>query len=194
MTWRLPCEVNCNSADISNRGFARWRQLFLLRTWSTVIWDGHFSGLQSVFIISYRAKGRCGLNQAYIYPISWRVPRTLCSGNDQGNEVSEEKYSKGEGERRNEFFSDFFRWCPTIFLAYTSIYSTDIEPTTRFYSNSSPPPHLLPLYTEPEICLKQMCVNVSLSTWLLSCKNSILALSHILPTMQQPFSLQNEKN
>ena len=154
-----------------------------------------FQDCSLCFIISYRAKGRCGLNQAYIYPISWRVPRTLCSGNDQGNEVSEEKYSKGEGERRNEFFSDFFRWCPTIFLAYTSIYSTDIEPTTRFYSNSSPPPpNLLPLYTEPEICLKQMCVNVSLSTWLLSCKNSILALSHILPTMQQPFSLQNEKN
>ena len=57
-----------------------------------------------------------------------------------------------------------------------------------------PPPHLLPLYTEPEICFKQMCVNVSLSTWLLSYKNSILAISHILPTMQQPFSLQNEKN
>ena len=123
-------------------------------------------------------------------PDVFRGPCVL--GTTTGNEVSEEKYSKGEGERRNEFFSDFFRWCPTIFLAYTSIYSTDIEPTTRFYSN--PPPYLLPLCTEPEICFKQMCVNVSLSTWLLSYKNSILALSHILPTMQQPFSLQNEKN
>ena len=108
-------------------------------------------------IISYRAKGRCGLNQAYIYPISWRVPRTLCSGNDQGNEVSEEKYSKGEGERRNEFFSDFFRWCPTIFLAYTSIYSTDIEPTTRFYSNSPPPP-IYYLFIQSQRFVSNKCV------------------------------------
>ena len=193
MTWRLPGEVNCNSADISNIGFARWRQLFLLRTWSTVIWDGHFSGLQSVFIISYRAKGRCGLNQAYIYPISWRVPRTLCSGNDHWERGERREILQG---RRWATERVLLRLLPLMSHHFSSIYFDLFHRHRAYYPLllQSPPPHLLPLCTEPEICFKQMCVNVSLSTWLLSYKNSILALSHILPTMQQPFSLQNEKN
>lgn len=153
MTWRLPCEVNCNSADISNRGFARWRQLFLLRTWSTVIWDGHFSGLQSVFIISYRAKGRCGLNQAYIYPISWRVPRTLCSGNDQGNEVSEEKYSKTERV--------LLRLLPLMSHHFSCIYFDLLHRHRAYYPlllQFPPPPPIYYLFIQSQRFVWNKCV------------------------------------
>lgn len=181
MTWRLPCEVNCNSIDISNRGFARWRQLFLLRTWSTVIWDGHFSGLQSVFIIPYLPY----LLTCSEDPVFWERP--------------------GERGERREILQGR-RWAtervlprllPLMSHHFSCIYFDLFHRHRAYYPlllQFPPPPHLLPLYTEPEICFKQMCVNVSLSTLLLSYKNSILALSHILPTMQQPFSLQNEKN